>query len=515
MKIRKCVSLLGLAIIFILVGLHFTAFEGLAQTPKGVMKGAWHFSISADWLDPSITKPSSSTNYFPLYMFHDALLKPMPDAVYSPCLAESWTISPDYRVYKFKLRKGVKFHNGDEVTAEDVVFTFKRYKAGPAAMLHSRIEKMEAENRYLFSVTFKKPFPDFLEYLLPGATAIAWIVPKKYIEKVGDAEYKKHPIGAGPYKFVDFKPGVVFVGEAFENYWRKVPKVKRLEVYGVTERPTRYAMVKRGEVDWALSMTDVFYKRVKEDPNLRMETGLSPTVHYIYMAAQWDPKSPWSDPRVRKAASMALDRKPLTDVVYPGAPPVKFIGLPGDPEAAQYPVEPFDPKKAKKLLADAGYPNGFAGGKFYTFTEHSAMGEMVTTYWRAIGINVELTPLQRVTWFSLHHTGKMKGETFIDMVAAPTINARLNYIFAPRNYGNYPDIKKLWGQYNNAVDPKKRKELIMHIQKLMHDRTMVIPLMRAAVPSAIGPRVKGNPFKFRKGFPLWYPVPVEDLELNE
>ena len=192
----------------------------------------------------------------------------MPDALYSPCLAESWTISPDYQTYKFKLRKGVKFHNGDEMTAEDVVFTFKRYKGGPAAMLHSRIEKLEAESPYLFSVTFKTPFPDFLEYLLPGASSIAWIVPKKYIEKVGDAEYKRHPVGCGPYKFVEFKPGIVFVGEAFENYWRKVPKVKRLEIYSVTERSTRYAMVKRGEVDWALSMTDVFYERVKKDPDL-------------------------------------------------------------------------------------------------------------------------------------------------------------------------------------------------------------------------------------------------------
>ena len=106
-------------------------------------------------------------------------------------------------------------------------------------------------------------------------------MPKKYIEKVGDAEYKKHPIGCGPYKFVEFKPGIVFVGEAFENYWRKVPKVKRLEIYSVTERSTRYAMAKRGEVDWALSMTDVFYERVKKDPTLRMLTGVSPNHHYL------------------------------------------------------------------------------------------------------------------------------------------------------------------------------------------------------------------------------------------
>ena len=120
-------------------------------------------------------------------------------------------------------------------------------------------------------------------------------------------------------------------------------------------------------------------------------------------------------------------------------------------------------------------------------------------------MNCELTPLERSTWISQHHTGKMKGAIFIDFVGAPTINARLNYLFGPQNYGNYPDIQALWDQYNQALDPKIRKELIGRIQKLIYDRTMVIPLMRAAVPSAIGPRVKGDPFKFRGGFPLWFP----------
>ena len=136
--------------------------------------------------------------HLPLYLFHDALLKPMPDGMYSPCLAESWSISPDAKVYEFKLRKGVKFHNGDTMTAEDVVFSFKRYKAAQAKLIHDRTEKVEAVNPYLVRIYFKEPFPDFLEYLLPGATQIGWVVPKKYVEQVGEAGFKKHPVGAGP-----------------------------------------------------------------------------------------------------------------------------------------------------------------------------------------------------------------------------------------------------------------------------------------------------------------------------
>jgi peptide/nickel transport system substrate-binding protein len=248
---------LGLTVAAILAVPYFTATQGYAQPPRGVMKGAIHHNLSADWLHPSITS-FSTTVYAPLYMFHDALLKPMPGSLYDPCLAESWTHSPDYKVFEFKLRKGVKFHYGEEVTAEDVIFTFQTYKAGAAKLFRDRIEKLEAVNPYLFRVTFKVPFLDFLDQLLPGTNTIAWIVPKKYIEKVGDAEFKKHPIGCGPYQFVEFTAGQRVVGEAFEGFWRKVPKVKRLEIYSVTEMSTRYAMANRGELDWAVSLVDVF-----------------------------------------------------------------------------------------------------------------------------------------------------------------------------------------------------------------------------------------------------------------
>ena len=166
--------------------------------------------------------------------------------------------------------KGVKFHNGDTMTAEDVVFSFSRYKASNAKFIHGKTEKVEAVNPYLVRIQFKEPFPDFFDYLLPGTTSIAWVVPKKYVEKVGDAGFKKNPVGCGPYKFVEFVPGVRLVGEAFEGYWRKVPNIKRMEFTTVSEPATRLAMVKRGETDVATLMIDVFYEDVKKDPKLRL-----------------------------------------------------------------------------------------------------------------------------------------------------------------------------------------------------------------------------------------------------
>jgi len=118
--------------------------------------------------------------------------------------------------------------------------------------------------------------------------------------------------------------GVKLVGEAFEDFWRKVPQIKRMEFLMITEPATRLAMVKRGEVDTATLMQGVFYEDVKKDPKLRLMSPRSPATWGVYIAAQWDPKSPWSDSRVRKAASLAVDRQTLADIHGPGSGPTGF-----------------------------------------------------------------------------------------------------------------------------------------------------------------------------------------------
>ncbi len=486
----------------------------LAAGPKGVLKGTIHWGISHDWVNPSIAVSGQSAQ-FVLYLFHDSLLKPMPDGTYTPCLAESWTISPDYKVYEFKLRKGVKFHNGDPMTAEDVVFTFEKYKGDASSFIKNKLDRLEAVNPYLFRVSFKEPFPNFLEYFLPGIGTIGWVVPKKYIQKVGDAEFKKHPIGCGPYKFVEFTSGVRIVGEAFEDYWRKVPRVKRLEFLFVPEISTRYAMLKRGEVDFATLMIDVYYERIKKDSDLKAFTPLSPTKWIVYISSQWDSRSPWSDPRVRKAASLALDRKAIAEIHHPNAPLLGSLGFPGDPELLNLSPDPYDPGEAKKLLHKAGYPEGFQGGRFYPFNSaYFPFGEMVANYWKAVGIHMEVIRLERPRWWADRRGKKMKGALWIDPLPAPTIGGDLGYLFSPRgSYGNYPEIEDLWQKYTKAVDSASRKELIGRIQKIIHEKTVFIPITGATSPAAFNARVKGNPYKIQKPYPIWFVCPFEDIEV--
>jgi peptide/nickel transport system substrate-binding protein len=140
----------------------------------------------------------------------------MPGQPMAPSLSESWSVSRDGLVYEFVLRKGVKFHNGEPVTAEDVKFSFERYPGTAASAFKARIAAVEVVDAQRVRFRLKQPWPDFMTYYGTPATGGGWIVPKKYLEKVGDEGFKRAPIGAGPYKFVTFNPGVELVLEANE-----------------------------------------------------------------------------------------------------------------------------------------------------------------------------------------------------------------------------------------------------------------------------------------------------------
>ena len=186
---------------------------GLARAagPQGQLTWGIHVSLAPTWFDPAET-PGLITPFMVLYALHDAMVKPMPDKAMAPCLAESWSASEDGLSYDFVLRKGTKFHNGDPVTAEDVKFSYQRYRGASHDLMASRVAEIETPDPLHVRFKLKEPWPDFLTFY-GSATGAGWIVPKKYVEKVGDEGYKKHPIGAGPYKFVSFTPGVELVFE--------------------------------------------------------------------------------------------------------------------------------------------------------------------------------------------------------------------------------------------------------------------------------------------------------------
>ena len=262
----------GVAVVLLaLTLLAVIAARPAAAAPSGQLTWAVHISLAPTWFDPAET-PSLITPFMTLYAMHDALVKFMPGAPQGKSLAESWLVSKDGLVYEFVLRKGVTFHNGDPVTADDVKFSFERYRGAAAKLLKDRVAAVEIVDPHKMRFRLKKPWLDFMTFFATPATGAAWIVPKKYVEKVGEDGFKKASVGAGPYRFVSFKPGVELVLEAYEGYWRKAPAVKRLVFRVIPDESTGLAALKRGEVDMSVRDIKAPFSEVPAPPS-RTGTG--------------------------------------------------------------------------------------------------------------------------------------------------------------------------------------------------------------------------------------------------
>ncbi len=322
----------------------------------------------------------------------------MPGQPIAPSLAESWSAAEDGRNYEFVLRKGATFHNGDPVTAEDVKFSFDRYRGASHSLLHDRVESVETPDPQHVHFHLKEPWPDFLTFYAT-ATGAGWVVPKKYVEKVGDDGFKKAPVGAGPYKFVSFTPGVELVFEAFEQYWRKTPSVKRLVFRSIPEESTRLAALKGGEIDLVYSIRGELAEELRATPGLTLKPVNPPAPFWLYFADQWDPKSPWHDERVRRAANLALDRKTINEALTLGFSKLTNSLIPASFEYYWQPPPPaYDPAKAKQLLAEAGHRNGFDAGEYYCDASYSNVGEAVLNNLQQIGIRSQLRPIERAAF---------------------------------------------------------------------------------------------------------------------
>jgi len=264
-----------------LVAVLLHVFAGpAAAAPEGQLTYAVHITLVTRWLDP-VDLEGLVTPFMVFYALHDAVVKSMPGERHAPSLAESWTVSKDGTVIDFALRKGVTFHNGDPFTAEDVRFSFQRYKGVSAKLLKERVREIEIVTPHRVRFHLTGPWPDFFTVYGTPASGAGWIVPKRYLEKVGDDGFLKAPVGLGPYKFVSFKPGIELVLDAHEHYWRKVPSVKRLVLRTVPDEATRLAMLKRKEADVAYGFLGPTAQEVQRDSSLKLIPTSIAAIHWI------------------------------------------------------------------------------------------------------------------------------------------------------------------------------------------------------------------------------------------
>jgi peptide/nickel transport system substrate-binding protein len=493
----------------------FVPREARAEAPAGQMTWALHFSLAPTLFEPAET-PGLITPFMILYALHDAMLKPMPGKSMAPSLAESWSMSPDGLVYELVLRKGVRFHNGEPVTAEDVKFSFERYRGISAKVLKDKVAAVETPDPARVRFRLKQAWPDFMTFYGTPATGAGWIVPKKYIEKVGEEGFKKHPIGAGPYRFVSFNPGVELVLEAFDGYWRKTPTVKQLNFKVVTDIATRLAMLKRGETDIAYAITGPLGEEVRRSPGLTLQPTPFSSTHWLVFADQWDAGSPWHDRRVRLAATHAVDRQAVNQAETLGFSKITGSIIPTSFDFYwQPPMYAYDPAKARQLLTEAGYPKGFDAGDFYCDAAASGYGEPVLNFLQAAGIRTRLRPLERAAFLKAYQEKKLKNIIYGLSGVSGNAATRLEAFTASSGsyaYGGYPDIDGLFREQATELDPKKREVILHRIQQLIHEKVMYLPIWQLALLQAYGPRVAESGLGLITDYP--WSAPYEDLKLK-
>jgi len=487
-----------------------------SAAPEGTMTWGVHITLASRWLDPAETE-GIITPFMVLYGLHDALVKPMPAGQQTPSLAESWTAGKDGLTYEFVIRRGVKFHNGDPVTPADVKFSFERYRGAGARLLKERVREIQIVDPGRVRFVLKEPWPDFMMFYGTSATGAGWIVPKAYVEKVGEDGFKKAPIGAGPYKFVSFDPGIELTLEAFDGYWRKPPGVKRLVFRCIPDEATRLAALKRGEVDIVYSIRGELAEELRATPGLTLKPSVIQGTFWLAFPDQWDEKSPWHDERVRRAASLAMDRDSINQALTLG-----YSRLTGNPFVAdsfdfywQPPKPVYDPKQAKQLLSQAGHPNGFDAGEYYCDASYANLGETIVNNLREVGIRARLQPLERAAFFKGYAEKKYRNLIQGGSGAFGNAATRLEQMAVKGGmyaYGSYPDLDEMFKQQGAELDQKKRGTILEKMQQTVYERTIYAPIWQLAFINGHGPRVAESGFGLIPGFA--YTGPYEDITLK-
>ena len=408
-------------------------------------------------------------------------------------LAESWS-QPNETTYLFKLRKGVRFHakapvNGREVTAEDVVYSIDRFrtvKGNANAYMLSSVDKVEAPDKYTVKITLKEPYVWLLD-MLANSHAVP-IIAKECVEKFGDLKRHEATVGTGPWMLDSYRPNVGFTFVRNPNYFLAgLPHIDRVEVFVDEDNASRMAAFLAGKydlgwefmgiinrVDWVQIRDVLKTKR----PKLQTVEFTTPVVSHISMRTD---KAPYSDVRVRRAMSMAIDRKAIIDSLYEGVgtlnPAVPAAlrdwSIPMDQLGEGLANYKYDPAAAKKLLAEAGVPNGFpATVEFTTYgsTVLVDMSQLVLKYLKDVGIDAKLVTKEYGAYISTTFYGKFDTLAFGPQTGFQEPDNHLFGQYYPgelknQSHINDPVVADMLIRQRRTQDPAKRREVIFDIQR--------------------------------------------------
>ena len=441
----------------------------------------------------------------------EALSRVMPDGSLVPALAESWEMSPDGKKYVYKIRKGVKFHDGTELTAEDAAYSMNRnldpdvgsYLAG----LYSRVDKIEATGDYELTVTMK--MPEAVWKYTAAATA-TFVSSKAWIEKNGKevGTEKVGIIGTGPYKFVSWERGQSIVLERFDDYWNKdrALKIKKATYKPIIDEQTIVQALGSGEIDFTFNLSGKSFVQCQGFNNVELVTGPSFNVAYLGINTK---KAPWSDKRVRQAIAYSLDRQGILEACYANqgkawVPPITDAQWFTAPDVFQkaYDALPKYEKnleKAKQLIKDAGA--GGAKGEVLVGNDYDVPAAIaIQDAAKQLGMTIDVKRLPQQEKFALEFSGEPR--TF-DMTITiwgsdwpdPAGNIQVP-LYAPnviQNLAQYdnPEVMRLIDAQGQELDPKKRAELICQAQAIIVDELPWVVLYQTWTLVAQNKRIGG------------------------
>ena len=420
-----------------------------------------------DSLDPHQTVAAGTREV--LFNIFEGLVKPNSDGEMIPAVAEKYTLSEDGTTYTFTLREGVKFHNGQTVTAEDVVYSINRCAAVPEGQekplvaAFSAVKSVEALDEKTVAVTIAQRDLEFISYMT------AAIIPADY-ENQDTA-----PVGTGPFKFVSRTPQQDFVMERFEDYWGAPAWLDKV-TYKICENADALVMnLNGGSIDLCAHLTSAQASQLNQ--NFQVLEGTMNLVQAIYLNNQ---AKPFDNQLVRQALCYAIDRQGIMDMVADGHGTA--VGSSIYPAFTKYFLPelvdkyPHDVAKAKELLAQAGYPDGFdmTISVPNNYQPHMDTAEVVAEQLREAGINVTIQPVEWSTWLDTIYNGRQFQATLVGVDAANmTARAMLERFTSDygKNFINYnnPAYDALFQQAINAQDEATQTDLYKQMEAMLAD----------------------------------------------
>jgi len=427
-----------------------------------------------------------------------------------PGLAESWEMDPDGKRWTFKLREGVKFHDGSELSSADVKFTLDRAleddsKAINREVLVELVKEVSTPDAQTVVVELNRPDPEFWAYLtITKAGNEGLVMPSKYIADNGIEAWREKPIGTGAWKFDAVEPGVSYELSLNPDYWGDKPQFDTLRVVKVPEEESRVAMVKTGEADMVFVSADAANELDASGIKTFKVPAAINTTYGLW--GHWDPKHPFNDIDVRKALSLAINREELADELFSGfaTPAGAYMTFPSNDYYDETELAPdaFDPDAAKELLAKAGYADGFKT-KIYASqqagTDVPSLAQAIAGYWEAIGVDAEIVPIEHTKIGEWYNSGlptpkELMGTVSFWVMTSPLTTVAFNLVHdskASVHQSRFPDLDALIKKCQEAIEPEEKQPECLEAAAMSHDKYVLPGLLYQDAIVAVSDQVSG------------------------